>query len=211
MAPMTARGQRSQGVIKARGLLPQPLDLHFQVIVSKMKNTGHLCPAPSPESETAQLPPKLQAQRPVTAAERTQPPTWPFGRGPAALEMRSRCLLIPGSPAAFLKGAPWAHHVVIPPGVGQRRPSLSWCYQRPVWPYRSTFPTSLDSASAMKTVGYLSLLIPHKSCPNGVVCLPYSFPVPEIVGLSLWGPILTCLLLIPHRSYSQPVSLPRVF
>lgn len=120
MAPMTARGQRSQGVIKARGLLPQPLDLHFQVIVSKMKNTGHLCPAPSPESETAQLPPKLQAQRPVTAAERTQPPTWPFGRGPAALEMRSRCLLIPGSPAAFLKGAPWAHHVVIPPGVGQR-------------------------------------------------------------------------------------------
>lgn len=60
MAPMTARGQRSQGVIKARGRLPQPLELHFQVIISRMKNMGHWCQAPNPESKAAQLPPKLQ-------------------------------------------------------------------------------------------------------------------------------------------------------
>lgn len=90
-------------------------------------------------------------------------------------------------------------------GWGQRGPSPSWCYQP------STFPTSLASASAKKTVGYLSLLIPQTSCPNGVISLLDSFPGPQMVGLSLWGPTLTHLLLIPHRSYAQPWSLPQVF
>lgn len=60
MAPMIARGQRSSGVIKARGQLPQPLELHFQVIISRLRNMGHWCQAPNPESKAAQLPPKPQ-------------------------------------------------------------------------------------------------------------------------------------------------------
>lgn len=57
MAPMTARGQRSQGVIKGRGLLPQPLELYFQVIISKMKKMG--CCAKLP-TQNPKLPSFLQ-------------------------------------------------------------------------------------------------------------------------------------------------------
>lgn len=173
---MTARGQRSHGVIKARCLLLQPLELHSQVIISKMKNIGQSCQAPTRGSKTAQFPPTLKAQH---SSDRS----WAHPATHVVLRRVPKpwtCATTSQDDWEYFQGPHWAQHIVNSARGGvKRRPSLSWYCQTQILALHEHF-RNFPALSVCDENSQLFVIAgSHITHVQTVICLLYSFPVSE--------------------------------